>query len=291
VRTFTLGFEGDPASELPAAAQVAKHFGATHQEIVVAPKDLLASLGKLVEARDAPVARPSELAVHHLSAVAGRSAKTLLSGDGCDEVVGGYRRLLLPGYSQWGMRQSAEWREQIVSFKLLQPPRSEKQPPFDADPEASALRRALYFEQSTGLPDELLERADRAAVLAGAEARLPYLDHRLAEYVSSLPDDRRVRGLATKWILRQAGRKLIPAELPRRRKGGFRMPVRDWLRNELRDTLAEHLQSGASRTRKYYDAARLDRMLDEHARGKNNHSRALWTLLNLEIWHRKYAPA
>jgi len=70
VRTFTLGFEGDKESEAPAAAGLAKHFGTEHHEIVVAPKDLLAGMAKLVESRDAPATRPSELAVHHLSAVA-----------------------------------------------------------------------------------------------------------------------------------------------------------------------------------------------------------------------------
>jgi asparagine synthase (glutamine-hydrolysing) len=291
VKTFTLGLEGDKASELPAAAEVAKHFGTAHQEIVVAPGELVAGLAGLIEARDAPVARPSELAVHHLAAVAGRSVHCLLSGDGCDEVLGGYRRHLVPGYASWEAGRDAGEREKLLAFDVLGEKQAKKQPPFDADPNASALRRALYFGQTSWLPDELLERNDRAAAAAGIDARLPYLDHRLAQYVSSLPDDQRVRGLATKWILRQAGRELIPGALARRRKGGFRMPIRDWLRNELRDTLLEHLQSGSSRTRKYYDAARLDRMLDEHLRGKNNHARSLWTLLNLEIWHRLHLPA
>jgi len=189
------------------------------------------------------------------------------------------------------MGRSEEEGSRLLALDVKKGGKSAKIPPFDADPQASPLRRALYAGQTTRLPDELLERNDRAAAAAGVEMRMPYLDHRLAEYLSALPDDRRVRGLATKWILHQAGRRLIPGALARRRKGGFRMPIRDWLRNELRDTLLEHLQGSGSRTRKYYDAARLDRMLAEHLRGKNNHSRALWTLLNLEIWHRKYAPA
>jgi asparagine synthase (glutamine-hydrolysing) len=69
------------------------------------------------------------------------------------------------------------------------------------------------------------------------------------------------------------------------------MPVRDWLRNELRDTLLDHLQSAASQTRKYYDTGVLDRMLKEHLGAKSNHEIPLWTLLNLEIWHRQYSRA
>jgi asparagine synthase (glutamine-hydrolysing) len=328
LRTFSLGLEGDPASELPGAALIAKHFGAVHQEIVVKPADLVAGLSAMVAARDAPCARPSELAVHRLAAEASRSAKSVLTGDGCDEILGGYRRHVAERFA-WGfssvpsmlgllapLARSAsaktalaslrlgDWRERYARWSgaLTAAERARlslvgqdaagdgSSPPFDADPRASGLRRLLYFGQTSALPDQLLERNDRAAAAASIEARLPFLDHRLAEYVSALPDDQRVRGLATKWILRRAGKRLIPAGFEMR-KAGFRMPVRDWLRNELRETLVDHLQGGASRTRPYYDAALLDRMVDEHLKGQNNHEIPLWTLLNLEIWHRLYRPA
>jgi asparagine synthase (glutamine-hydrolysing) len=140
------------------------------------------------------------------------------------------------------------------------------------------------------LPAQLLERNDRVATAAGVEARMPFLDHRLAEYVSALPDGYRVHGLSGKWILREAAKRLVPDSLARR-KGGFRVPLRDWLRNDLRDTLLEHLQGTASRTRGSYDERVLDLMLAEHLKGRHNHEIPLWTLLNLEIWHRKYRPA
>ena len=327
LRTFTFGLEGDPHSEIPAAAELARHFGTNHAEVTVAPKDLLPALASLVERRDAPVARPSELAVHHLALVASRTVKSVVSGDGCDEVLGGYRRHVAERFA-WGFcgfpttlalvspllrsvplraavasLRTTDWRQRYrrwnatgVSQEFLFPgktaPAAEasRQPPYDVDPRASNLRRALYCEQTGRLPDELLERNDRAGAAAGLPVAMPYLDHTLVEYVSSLPDDQRVRGMATKWILRQAARELIPGALARRRKAGFRMPIRDWLRNELRDTLLDHLRSGASLTRRYYDAGVLDRMLDEHLQGQNNHELPLWTLLNLEIWHRRYAP-
>jgi asparagine synthase (glutamine-hydrolysing) len=307
LKTFSLGFEGDRASELPQAAQVAKHFGASHQEIVVKPADLVPGLAKLIAARDAPLARPSDLALERLVAEAARGARVVLSGEGCDEILGGYRRHLAErfsaGFSERRHAREALWVEHLVPREgspfSAPGARDEaarddkaraKAPPFDADLRSSSLRRALYFDQTSRLPEQLLERNDRAAAAAGIELRMPFLDHALAEYVSSLPDNRRVRGMATKWILREAGKRLIPARLARR-KGGFRPPLRDWLRNELRDTLLEHLQSSASLTRPNYGAAALDRMLKEHLEGKNNHEIPLWTLLNLEIWHRQYKPA
>ena len=328
VKTFSLGFEGDPASELPQAAALAKHFATAHQEIVVKPAELIPGLAKLVAGRDAPSSRPSDLAIYRLCAEASRSARTVLTGDGCDEILGGYRRHVAERFA-WGfysvpsvlgllapLARSANAKSALASLRLpdwrerharwngaltgaergklsvldMQALERGMTPPFDADPRASSLRRALYFDQMSSLPEQLLERNDRAAAAAGIELRMPFLDHRLAECVSALADDWRVRGFATKWILRQAGKRLIPERLASR-KGGFRLPVRDWLRNELRDNLLDHLQSSASRTRQYYEPALLDRMLDEHLKGKNNHEIPLWTLLNLEIWHRQYKPA
>jgi asparagine synthase (glutamine-hydrolysing) len=296
VRTFALGIEGDRRSELARAASLAKHFGASHREVLVGPGALAADLKSLVAARDAPISRPSELAMHRLAKEAGRSARVLLSGDGCDEVLGGYRRhaaeRLAEGFSRRLEERRARWARvllpgQAVPAKDEGAGRPGGSPPFDADPRASSLRRVLYFDQTASLPGRLLERNDRIGARAAVQLRMPFLDHRLVEYVSALPDDRRVRGLATKWILRQAGRRLIPPR-PARRQAGLRLPLAGWLRSELRESLLDHLQGASSTTRRYCDAASLDRVLKEHLEGKYNHEIPLWTLFNLEIWHRLY---
>jgi len=151
------------------------------------------------------------------------------------------------------------------------------------------LRRILYFDQTSWLPDNLLERGDRMTMAASIEARVPFLDHELAAFVSSLPDNFRVRGLRTKWILRQAGRQLLPERILARPKVGFRVPVNEWFRGEMRDYLLDHLQGAASITRAYYDPRALGQVLAEHLNGRQNHEKLLWALLNLEIWHRQYA--
>jgi asparagine synthase (glutamine-hydrolysing) len=293
VKTFSLGFAGDGKSELPQAAAVAKHFATEHHEIVVKPADLLPGLGALVGRHDGPLAGASALAVHRLASEASRSVGSVLSGDGGDEIVGGYRKLVAerfhPGFCASMDARGEKWAQRLLP-DAKKAGEGKKRPPHDVDANNSGLRRVLYTDQTTQLPDRLLERDDRAGGEGTAQIRLPYLDHRVAEYVSGLADDQRVRGFATKWILREAARKLVPAALGRR-KAGFRMPIRDWLRNELRDTLVEHLQSGASRTRGYYDTEVLDRLVKEHVAGKRNHDTTLWTLLNLEIWHRRYGPA
>ena len=334
VRTFSVGFRDDRYSELAYAAEVARHFGTRHQEIVVSHADLIERLPRLVAYRDAPVSEPSDIAINMLACEAARSVKMVLTGEGSDELLGGYPKhfaertvpgfQLLPGALRrrligplanalpYGFRRVKtaitnlnidDWRERYVRwFGALNHAERERLtvlrvsgaqarngPPFDSDPRAGALRRILYFDQTSWLPDNLLERADRMTMAASVEARVPFLDHKFAEFASSLPDRCRARGPRGKWILREAVKRLLPERILTRPKVGFRVPVNEWFRGQMREYLLEHLQSGSSRTRAYYDARVLDAVLAEHIGGRHNHEKLLWSLLNLEIWHRHYA--
>jgi asparagine synthase (glutamine-hydrolysing) len=159
---------------------------------------------------------------------------------------------------------------------------------FATEPGNSALRNILYFDQTSWLPDNLLERGDRMTMAASIEARMPFMDHELASYVSGLPDEWRVRGRQTKRILREAMKRLLPAKILDRPKVGFRVPINEWFRTDLSDYLRSHLSGPQSVTRSYYRPAILQRYLDEHQAGRQNHEKLLWTMLNLEIWHREY---
>jgi asparagine synthase (glutamine-hydrolysing) len=158
---------------------------------------------------------------------------------------------------------------------------------FDSCRGNSALRDILYFDQTSWLPDNLLERGDRMTMAASLEARMPFMDHQLAAFVSGLPDEWRVRGLTTKRILREAMRRVLPAEILERPKVGFRVPVNEWFRGSMRGYLTDHLLGSASRTRDYYRAPALRRYVEEHTTGRQNHEKLLWCLLSLEVWHRE----
>jgi asparagine synthase (glutamine-hydrolysing) len=159
---------------------------------------------------------------------------------------------------------------------------------FDSPSANSALRRILHFDQTSWLPDNLLERGDRMTMAASLEARMPFMDHELAAFVSNLPDKYRVRGHQTKWILREAMKRLLPLSILQRPKVGFRVPVNEWFQGSMREYLYEHLKSTSSLTGEYYQPAMLDRILTDHVTGRQNHEKLLWSMLNLEIWHRQY---
>jgi asparagine synthase (glutamine-hydrolysing) len=334
VKTFSVGFAEDSYSELAYAAEVATHFGTQHHEIVVQHRDIIERLPRLVAFRDAPVSEPSDIPIYMLACEAARSVKMVLTGEGSDEILGGYSKHIVERFARGyqllpsSLRQRfieplthalpyefrriktavtnlniEDWRERYVRWfgalnrterdrlsvlRLNGPPVNGARP-FDADPRSSALRRILYFDQASWLPDNLLERGDRMTMAASIDARVPFLDHELAEFVSSLPDNFRVRGWCGKWILREAGKQLIPERILTRPKVGFRVPVNEWFRGEMREYLLDHLQARSSITRHYYDARVLDQVLTEHLNGRQNHEKLLWALLNLEVWHRQYA--
>jgi len=152
----------------------------------------------------------------------------------------------------------------------------------------SPLRRILCFDQNSWLPDNLLERGDKMTMAASIEARMPFMDHELAEFVATLPDKFRVRGKTTKWILRQAMKQIVPETILNRPKIGFKVPIDEWFRDPMRDYLYEHLTGPDSLTKEYYQVAVLEKILADHVSGRQNHEKLLWSLLNLEIWHRQY---
>src|SRR6185312_12041506 len=264
VKTFSVGFGEGGYSELAYANVVARHFGTRHHELTVGFDDIVANLPKLVGFRDAPVSEPSDIPIYMLAKEASKSVKMVLTGEGSDEILGGYPKhvferfapgwQLLPGYVRhsliapltqslpYGFRRAKtavanlnieDWRERYVRwFGALDHRERDKLsvlrmngkvvetdvPPFDASPDSTMLRRILYFDQTSWLPDNLLERGDRMTMAASIESRVPFLDHELAGFVSTLPDNCRVKGLKTKWILREAGRSLIPDAVRGRKK-------------------------------------------------------------------------
>ncbi len=331
VKTFSVGFSESAYSELGYAKEIAQLFKTDHHELVVSQDHLIEHLPALVRFRDAPVAEPSDIPIYLLSVEAGRTVKMVLTGEGSDEVLGGYPKHVferyansyqrLPGLLRSGLIEplisalpyrfhraktaaanlGLPWQERMprwfgalsnaerIELAAMPPPaETHAGPQFDSSPENSALRRILYFDQTSWLPDNLLERGDRMTMAASIEGRMPFMDHELAAFVSALPDHWRVRGRSTKRILREAMTRLLPAAILQRPKVGFRVPVNEWFRGPMKAYLCDHLLGADSRTAALYNRPKLQALVSAHIEGRQNHEKLLWSLLNLEIWHREY---
>jgi asparagine synthase (glutamine-hydrolysing) len=163
--------------------------------------------------------------------------------------------------------------------------------PFPFSGRGSALKRTLFFDQTSWLPDNLLERGDRMMMAAGLEGRMPFMDTKLAETVATFPDSILLGAKGGKAVLRHAVRDLIPGEILDRKKVGFRVPVDLWFRTTLREYLHDHLLGADSNMRALCDRKRLTQTLEEHSKGTRNHEKLLWALLNLEVFTRVFKPS
>jgi asparagine synthase (glutamine-hydrolysing) len=156
---------------------------------------------------------------------------------------------------------------------------------------ASVVDVMLDVDVQTYLADDLLVKMDIATMASSLEARSPLLDHELMEFAASLPAELKVRGREKKAVLRAALRGWVPDEILDAPKRGFRLPLGDWLRGELRDFARDVLLDGRAADRGCFRPDYVRELLDRHAAGVQDHSQGIWTLLMFELWHQQFIDA
>jgi asparagine synthase (glutamine-hydrolysing) len=330
LRTFSIGFEESSFDELADAQRVARRYGTEHRELILRP-DAALLLPALAEAFDEPFADSSALPTYLVSELAAGAVKVALSGEGGDELFGGYytyvadrlaertrglaRALrplveLLPSSSA---RASFDYKakrfvrashlpalERHHAWKEIFSPAARAEltgrgsafDPLDlyrerfAETEgAELLARLQDVDLGFYLADDLLVKTDRASMAHSLEARVPYLDPVVAGFALSLPDRRKVRGLAKKVLLRRAVAPLLPREVVHGRKRGFSIPAAAWLRGRLELFARETLSAGTLGRQGFFQPDAVDRLLQEHVSGRDDHSRQLWGLLSFTLWY------
>jgi asparagine synthase (glutamine-hydrolysing) len=153
----------------------------------------------------------------------------------------------------------------------------------DAD---TLLNRLLYADTKTYL-HELLMKQDQMSMAASIESRVPFLDWRLVEFTSRLPESLKLRGWTTKYILRQAMKDRLPSKILTRRKMGFPVPLGSWLRGKFGWVLDEYVLGSRASQRSLFNRSVAQRIVDEHRAGAD-HTYRLWALINFEIWMRQF---
>jgi len=334
VRTFSVGFDESEYSELRYARQVAEHFHADHSEIIVPATAVIDHLPEAVLRRGAPVSEASDVPILLLSKMASQSVKMVLTGEGSDELLGGYPKHradglvtayqhIFPGflhraiveplarYLPYSARRAAivlraagerepearmaAWfgattkAEREALLIHADPKRSLDQYPFSS--QSTALKRILFFDQTSWLPDNLLERGDRMMMAGSIEGRMPFMDVELARLVASFPDRFLTGQKGGKAILRRTMGAMLPPEIISRKKVGFRVPINLWFRSSLKDYLLDHLTGPSAMASQLYRKPALEALIHEHLKGQRNHEKLLWALLNLEIFVRQLKPS
>jgi asparagine synthase (glutamine-hydrolysing) len=317
IDTFCVGFVDASYDERPFARTVAGRIGARHHEIEMTPAAIERELDRLTWAHDEPLTHPNSIPMHLIfrEAKERQHVTVLLSGEGADEVFGGYewyavvhrrerlRRvplvgaigaLVVPGRRGAVLRKVLD-PEYVLAANATFPPAQVRTLGVNgADPLSS--RRPLWpspsgdvdglfvYDQRTYLP-ALLQRQDRMSMAAGIEAREPFLDHHLVEWANALPAAAKVPGGRRKHLLKEIAAPWLPREIIDRRKVGFAMPIGDWLRRggPLSVRAAELAADGAF-VQRFVRRLALDRLIAEHESRAADHTDILWSLVALESW-------
>lgn len=347
VRTFSIGFPEFGFDESKDAAAVARHLGTHHTELVVTASDALGVVPQLAQMYDEPFADSSQIPTHLVSKLTRQHVTVALSGDGGDELFGGYNRYrLAEGMSQKLSRLPLGARRGVASMLQAVPmawvdglaslaPRgmlpsqaadklrkfatvmtldsegiyrrlvSQCEDPATLAPSAGEhplvpwstgavgalptfLDRMQLLDTMTYLPDDILQKVDRASMAVALEARPPLLDHRVVEFAWRLPRRFKIRDGETKWLLRRVTERMVPKQLLDRPKMGFGVPLAEWLRGPLRDW-AEDLLDPQRLGAGLIDVKAANRLWSDHLTGRRNWAYALWTILMYEAWRRRWA--
>ncbi|MBI4620223.1 MAG: asparagine synthase (glutamine-hydrolyzing) [Desulfobacterales bacterium] len=146
----------------------------------------------------------------------------------------------------------------------------------------------LNTDTHTYLPYDLLVKVDITSMANSLEARSPFLDHVLMEFVARLPSNFKLHGRQSKYLLKKAFNSQLPSENLHRTKMGFGVPIARWFREDLKDFLSENLLSNTCLKRGYFKPERVQKLVHSHIEGEKDNSFHLWTLLMLELWHREF---
>ncbi|MCX8155994.1 MAG: asparagine synthase (glutamine-hydrolyzing) [Verrucomicrobiae bacterium] len=337
VRTFSVGFREQDYSELHYARLVAARYGTAHEEIMLQP-DVLGILPALVWEFGEPFADSSAIPAFYVAQAARRSVTVALTGDGGDEMFGGYDIARAAWAAWWYERCTLGPARRVLDGVLLRRqemeplpllrklstvaihasrdpatrhslsmafgPREkatlyretfrqlvEGEPALEVfavwQPEIAALHpvdRHLFMTMVTRLPNDYLVKLDVTSMKVALELRSPFLDTGVAELAGAMDPLCKIRHGRQKYLLKKLAARHLPHEVIYRRKQGFALPLEHWLRREWAPWLRRWLPTGHLVSTGWFDASAIHQLIEEHTRGRANHTHRLWALLWLELW-------
>ncbi len=320
IHTYSVKFV-EPGYDESGYAEAVTHSIRTIHHVVTADGPALERAFEVVTRSLAePMGDPAILPTFLLAEAAREHVKVVLSGEGADELFGGYPTYL--GHKAAGLYRRLPGRAALAGlvnrlptstgkvtfeFLLKELVAAADLPPLERHltwfgalgpdaltvawasrllerfPDGPSLNRLLWLDFLSYLPDNLLAKVDRGTMLASIEARAPYLDREVMELALPLASALKVRGFTSKAILKEAARGLVPRAVIRRRKRGLSVPVARWLTTGLAALAERHLTAP-----RLFPGAPTARLLAEHRSGRRNHARKLWPLLMAELWAERW---
>lgn len=329
LKTFSVGFQRKGYSELDVAQETAEVLGVENYSHIITPEEFMKAFSYFVWSMDDPLADPAAVPQFFLTKTAREQVKVALTGEGADELFGGYtiyheplslrpfkylkplngalhligqmmpegmkgKSYLLRGTVPLEKRYvgnafifGEQQKQQFIKnynrddyFAKVMAPYYQKAANYDQ------ITKMQYIDIHEWLNGDLLRNADRTSLAHSLELRTPFLDKEVFKVASQIPADLRIKDGTTKYILRKAVEDIIPAHVLHRRKLGFPVPIRFWLKDEMYDWARDIINQ--SPTDKYFDKQYFLKLLEDHRKGVRDNSRKLWTILTFMTWYQQY---
>jgi asparagine synthase (glutamine-hydrolysing) len=323
IRTFTVGF--DTLTEAKESAETSNFLGTDHMEIKIGPKEYFESLEDATYHFDEPVADPSAIGLYFLAREARKHVKVVLSGEGADELFGGYNIYLAPfasaklawlpktivklllrlPFEGFGMNYLRRVHDKLEDWyignasifkkeeiELLWKKKKEStslislKPLYKKVSGLSPSTQMQYIDIHSWLVGDILAKADKMTMAHSLELRVPFLDTKVAALASILPDSFKWRDGTTKYLLREAFKDIIPESTRKRKKLGFPTPIRDWLTADRIEVYDRILKNKYIKSHMNTDY--ILKLINDHTSLRKDNSRKIYLLLMLALWYDKF---
>ncbi|MFJ7730148.1 asparagine synthase (glutamine-hydrolyzing) [Neobacillus sp. NPDC097160] len=328
--TFSVGFEQRGFSEIDIAKETAEKLGVKNYSVLVTPQEFMDEFPKIMWHMDDPLADPAAVPLYFVAKEARKYVTVVLSGEGSDELFGGYNiyrepnslkmfsyiptpgKTILKALSgalkegfkgksflergcisieerYYGNAKIFREEEKIKLMKSYNESVNYKdvtKPLYNEIKDYDDVSKMQYIDMYTWLRGDILLKADKMSTAHSLELRVPFLDKEVFDVASKIPTELKIANKTTKAILREAVRGIVPDHVLDRKKLGFPVPIRYWLKDEMHDWAVNIIKE--SETEYLIDKQYVLNLLKAHCTDKGDYSRKIWTVLAFMVWHQVY---
>ena len=326
-KTFTVGYDNKKYSEIDYAKELSEKIKVKNISKKISKEEYFNKFGLIQYHMDEPLADPSAVALYFVANTASKHVKVALSGEGADEIFGGYNIYHEPYSVSWynkipypirrfvGMlaypfrnhtgfnflvRRSKKLEDRYVGNAFIfEPSEANKllscddkrnfkeltKPYYDRIKDYGDVEKMQYIDFNFWLIGDILLKADKMSMANSLEVRVPFLDKNLISNVISIPSEYKIVGNETKYAFRQVCKETLDPKWADKKKLGFPVPIREWIKEEDVYNNIRNSFEGAS---EFFNVKNIIKLLDDHKNGKRDNSRKIWTIYTFLIWYDEY---
>lgn len=327
-KTFTVGFKNKKYSEVDYAKDLSKKIKTKNINKLITKDEYFDSLSKIMYHMDEPVADPSAIALYFVTKIASENVKVSLSGEGADEIFGGYNIYKEPYTLSWYykipffirkpigcfaslfpshrglnflVRRSKKLEDRFIGnafifddkevSKILKQKRETKsfkeltEPYYEKVKDKDMVTKMQYIDFNFWLVGDILQKADKMSMANSLEVRVPFLDRVVIDYARKIPVKFKVDKNQTKKIFRDVASEVLESKVSEKKKLGFPVPIREWLKEE---DIYKLVKAKIFSDDKFFNTKEVLKLLDEHKNEKKDNSRKIWTIYVFLLWYEVY---